>query len=147
MNLTRIVALSLSLSAMSVALPAFAASAAPQSIKVSLLGEAGDPMSVELDHVTAKAGAIEFDVSNDAAGTDHEVVLVKLASADQTIAVDKAKHRIDEAALETLGEVGGLKPGDKGVLKAELAPGEYVLLCNHKDHYELGMATRLTITN
>jgi uncharacterized cupredoxin-like copper-binding protein len=125
---------------------AFAAATSPQVVKVSLLGEADQPMSVKLDMATIKAGPVEFDVSNDAIGTDHEVILVMLKSDKQTIKPDLKKHRVNEAALKTLGEVGGLKPGDKGVLKATLKPGvSYALICNHKSHYELGMATRFTV--
>ena len=124
---------------------AFAA-VTPQIIHVSLRGEADQPMSVKLDITTIKAGAVEFDVSNDAIGTDHEVILVALKSPDQKIAADTKKHRVDEGKLETLGEAGGLKPGDKGVLKATLKPGvTYALICNHKSHFELGMATRFTV--
>ena len=43
----------------------------PQVYKVSLLGEAGQPMSVVLPATTLKAGSVEFQVSNDAIGTDH----------------------------------------------------------------------------
>jgi uncharacterized cupredoxin-like copper-binding protein len=124
---------------------AFAAAPA-QVVKVSLLGEADQPMSVKLDSTAIKAGAVEFDVSNDAVGTDHEVILVALKTPDQKITADSKKHRVDEGKLKTLGEAGGLKPGDKKVLKATLKPGvTYALICNHKSHYELGMATRFTI--
>jgi uncharacterized cupredoxin-like copper-binding protein len=124
---------------------AFAA-ATPQVVKVSLLGEADQPMSVKLDVPTLKAGPVEFAVSNDAVGTDHEVILVALKTPDQKISADSKKHRVDEGKLKTLGEVGGLKPGDKGVLKATLKAGvTYALICNHKSHYELGMATRITV--
>lgn len=125
---------------------AFAAKTMPQIVKVSLLGEADQPMSVKLDATTLKAGAVEFDVSNDAVGTDHEVILVALKSADQKIVPDTRKQRVDEAKLKTMGEVAGLKPGNKGVLKAMLKPGvTYALICNHKTHYGLGMATRFTV--
>jgi uncharacterized cupredoxin-like copper-binding protein len=117
-----------------------------QVVKVSLQGEADQPMSVKLDMTSIKAGEVEFDVSNDAIGTDHEVVLVVLKNLDQKITADPKKHRVNEAKLKSLGEVGGLKPGDKGVLKATLKPGvSYALICNHKSHYELGMATRFTV--
>ncbi len=129
-----------------VAPTAFAATTAPQVVQVSLLGEADQPMSVKLDASTLKAGAVNFVVKNDAIGTDHEVVLVELKSIDQKIDADPKKHRVNESALKSLGEVGGLKPGDKGVLKAKLKPGvSYALICNHKAHYELGMATRFTV--
>jgi uncharacterized cupredoxin-like copper-binding protein len=123
---------------------AFAAS--PQVVHVSLLGEADQPMSVKLDTATLNAGDVEFAVSNDAVGTDHEVLLVALKAEDEKISADPKKHRIDEAKLEVLGEAGGMKPGDKQVLKATLKPGmSYALICNHKSHYELGMATRFTV--
>jgi uncharacterized cupredoxin-like copper-binding protein len=125
----------------------FAATPAPQVIHVSLQGEADQPMSVKLDNTIIKAGKVSFDVVNDAIGTDHEVVLVELKTPDQAITADPKKHRVNEKALKALGEVGGLKPGDKGVLKATLKPGvSYALICNHKAHYELGMATRFTVS-
>jgi uncharacterized cupredoxin-like copper-binding protein len=123
------------------------AATAPQVVHVSLIGEADQPMSVKTDANAVKPGMVELVVSNDAIGTDHEVVLVKLNSKDQKIAADKKKHRIDEKALLSMGEVGGLKPGDKGTLKVKLAAGDYVLLCNHKSHYELGMATPFTVAD
>ena len=126
--------------------PAAFAAAPSQIVHVSLLGEADQPMSVKLDTTSVKAGAVEFDVSNDAIGTDHEVILVALKTPDQKIAADTKKHRVDEAKLTTLGEAGGLKPGDKKILKATLKPGvTYALICNHKSHFELGMATRFTV--
>jgi uncharacterized cupredoxin-like copper-binding protein len=122
------------------------AAAPAQVVPVSLAGEADQPMSVKLDATVLKAGAVEFAVSNDAVSTDHEVLLVLLKASDQKISADPKKHRIDEAKLEVLGEAGGMKPGDKKVLKATLKPGEsYALICNHKSHYELGMATRFTV--
>jgi uncharacterized cupredoxin-like copper-binding protein len=119
--------------------------AAAPIVHISLQGEADQPMSVKLDATAIKAGKVTFEVVNDAFGTDHEVVLVELSSANQKISADPKKHRINEAKLKSLGEVGGLKPGDKGILTATLKPGvSYALICNHKSHYELGMATRFT---
>jgi uncharacterized cupredoxin-like copper-binding protein len=122
--------------------------AAPKSVvAVALSGEAGEPMKIVANKTTVKAGVLEFVVTNDAVGTDHEMVLVKLPNKDTQINADKSTQRIDEKKLDTMGEVAGLKSGDQGKLKVKLAPGEYVLLCNHKAHYELGMATHLTVVN
>jgi uncharacterized cupredoxin-like copper-binding protein len=126
---------------------AFAGNAfAAQTVNVSLGGEAGSPMTIKLDATSIKAGEVLFNVKNDAYGTDHEVVLVRLKSKDQKIAVVKSKDKVDEKKLKTLGEVGGLKPGDTGTLKAKLAAGDYVLMCNHKGHYAAGMYTPFTVT-
>ncbi len=126
--------------------PAAFAATTQQVVAVSLLGEASQPMSVKVDNTQIKAGKVEFKVTNDAVGTDHEVVLVALGSADEKIVADTKTHRVDEAKLDSLGEVGGLKPGNNGVLKATLKPGvTYALICNHKSHFELGMATRFTV--
>ena len=119
--------------------------AAAPVVKVSLLGEAGQPMSIKLDTQTVKAGAVEFDVSNDAIGTDHEVVLVKLAPGEAITAIAK-NHRVDESKLQSMGEVSSLTPGKSGKLNVTLAAGDYVLLCNHTAHYELGMETPFTVT-
>jgi uncharacterized cupredoxin-like copper-binding protein len=118
-----------------------------QTVAVALAGEADQPMKIDVDKKTVKAGVVEFAVSNAAIGTDHEMVLVKVANKDVNISPDPKTHRIDEKKLKSMGEVAGLKAGDTGNLKVKLAAGEYVLLCNHKSHYELGMATRLTVTN
>lgn len=130
-----------------VAFSTAAMAAAPvQKVQVSLGGEAGQPMTVKLDRSSVKAGLVEFDVKNEAIGTDHEVVLVRLKTKDQKIAADAKTHRIDERKLKSMGEVAGLKPGDTGVLKVKLAAGDYVLLCNHKEHFEAGMYTPFTVT-
>jgi len=126
--------------------PAFAVAPA-ETLNVSLAGEADQPMKIDVDKTAVKAGLVQLIVTNDAIGTDHEMVLVKLSSKDTVILSDPKTHRIDEKKLMSMGEVAGLKAGDKGTLKVKLAQGEYALICNHKLHYELGMATRITVTN
>lgn len=130
------------LAAICIASPALAASV----VKVTEGGEGGGPMTLELDHSTINAGEVTFIVHNNAMTEDHEMVLVKLKSADQAIPVIAAKHRIDEKQLKSLGELSDLKPGQDGQLKAKLQPGTYLLFCNIKGHYEAGMHASLTVT-
>lgn len=123
-----------------------APAAAIQTVKLSLDGEADQPMSIKADVPSVKAGVVQFVVTNDAISTDHEVVLVKLKSKDQMPPVDAKSHRIDEGKLKSMGEVSGLIPGKSGKLKVKLAAGDYMLLCNIKGHFEHGMHTSFTVT-
>lgn len=123
-----------------VAAPSFAAT----TVKVIEDGEGGGAMSLTVDQPTVKAGDVVFQVHNDAMTEEHEMVLVKLKSINQEVAVQQGKHRVDEHQLKSLGEVSELKPGADGSLKAKLTPGAYLLLCNIKGHYEAGMHATLT---
>lgn len=122
--------------------PAFAAT----TVKVVEGGEGGGPMTLSLDQSTVKAGDVVFAVHNDAVSEAHEMVLVRLKTANEEVPVIAAKHRVDEKALKSLGEVSDLKPGADGTLKARLKAGTYLLLCNIKGHYEAGMHAKLTVT-
>ena len=118
---------------------------ADTTIKVLESGEGGGAMSLKLDPATVGPGPITFSVHNDAVSEEHEMVVVKLKSADQKIPLIRAKHRIDEDQLKSMGEVSDLKPGASGELKANLKAGTYLVFCNLKGHYEAGMQTTLTV--
>ena len=122
------------------------AARADGTVTVKLVGESHEKMGMELSTSTVPAGKVEFDVTNAALKTGHEMILVRLASKDETLPLDKAKDRIDEKAIKSLGEVSGLKAGAKGVLKANVAAGDYILICNVKGHYSAGMYAPFTVT-
>ncbi len=134
--------LTVALAAVLVATPVFAAN----TITVVENGEGGGQMSLTLDKASVKAGQAVFKVHNSALGEQHEMVLVKLKSADQKIPLIASKHRVSEKQLQSLGEVSDLAPGADGELKADLKAGSYLLLCNLKGHYEAGMHAVLTVT-
>lgn len=125
------------------AAPAFAASS---TVMVMANGESGQLMTLTLDKANVPAGDVTFKVHNGAMAEEHEMVLVKLKSANDQIPVNVAKHRVDESKLKSLGEVSELKPGKDGQLKVKLAAGNYLLLCNIKGHFEAGMKANFTVT-
>lgn len=120
---------------------------ADTTVKVDMVGEGGGAMSYKVDQATIPAGKVKFVVTNTAMTEAHEMVLVKLKSADQAIPLIKSKHRVDESKLKSLGEVADLQPGKSGELDVNLKPGTYVILCNIKGHYESGMSSKLTVTD
>lgn len=130
------------LSAFCAVSPAFAA----ETVAVSLVGERGGEMAIKLDHASMPAGQITFHVVNSAMNTPHEMVLVKADSPDAKLAVDAATNRVNEKALTSEGEVGGLKAGQSGDLSVKLEPGNYMLICNVKGHYAAGMHIAFTVT-
>jgi uncharacterized cupredoxin-like copper-binding protein len=115
-------------------------------ISVKLTGEEHEMMGAELSQSTVPAGPVEFDVVNAAAKTGHEMIVIKLKSRTEKLAVVPGTGRVDEKTLQSLGEVSKLKPGMGGTLKATLTPGDYLVFCNHKGHYEAGMEAALTVT-
>lgn len=122
-------------------MPAFAAA----TVSVQLIGERGGQMSIKLDKTEVPTGEVTFQVANAAANTPHEMVVIKLDKAGQTLAIDPAKNRIDEDKLMSMGEVGDLKAGKMGTLTVKLAPGAYELICNLKGHAAAGMVVPFTV--
>ncbi|HEY6631708.1 MAG TPA: sulfocyanin-like copper-binding protein [Rhizobiaceae bacterium] len=122
-----------------------ASASAATTVNVVETGEGGGPMTLEIDKVEIHAGPTLFDVKNDAATEEHELILVRLNSADAQIPLDSKSQRIDEENLLSLGEVEDLKPGESGTLSADLVPGTYLLFCNIKGHYNSGMHARLNV--
>jgi uncharacterized cupredoxin-like copper-binding protein len=105
-----------------------------------------DQMELKLETSTVKAGRVVFDVKNDAQSQQHEVIIAKLRDRNQTISVPEGMDRVQEKKLRTLGEVSDLDPGKEGKLSISLKPGEYLLFCNMKGHYQAGMLAHLTVT-
>jgi uncharacterized cupredoxin-like copper-binding protein len=118
--------------------PAFAAT----TLHVTLT----DQMELKLETNTVKAGRVVLDVKNDAESQQHEVIIARLKDRNQTVSIAPGQDRVDEKKVKTLGEVSDLDPGKEGKLTINLKPGEYLLFCNMKGHYQAGMLAHLTVT-
>jgi uncharacterized cupredoxin-like copper-binding protein len=126
-----------------------AAGAADAATLVTVsLGDAADDksMAMTLDKAGAKAGPVEFDVSNLSKTKTHEMLVVPVKSTNQTLPYDTKNDSVDEMKIKSLGESGDLDPGAKKTLTLTLKPGLYALICNQPGHYHHGMKTTFTVT-
>ena len=88
---------------------------------------------------TVKAGKVTFDVIN-TGKVPHEMVVVRTAKPAADLA-----HGGRATEKGSLGEVSGLKSGQKKTLTLKLKPGHYALICNEPGHYMSGMHTDLRV--
>lgn len=139
--------------------PAFAASTVhvkltDSNVDAALVGDMGMNMNADMskavmfvtaDVTTVSAGDVTFDVSNDAKGFVHEMIVAKAPADGKPLPYDANEDGVNEDAAGALGEVSELKPGEAGSVTLTLDPGTYVLFCNVKGHYMAGMWTTITV--
>jgi uncharacterized cupredoxin-like copper-binding protein len=106
----------------------------------------GGMMSIRADQSTVKAGTITFDVTNWSRSVIHEMLVVVVDSANAPLPYDYSKQIVVEAQVKSLGETGELQPNQFKSIDLNLAPGNYLLLCNVPGHYAAGMEIPLTVT-
>jgi uncharacterized cupredoxin-like copper-binding protein len=104
------------------------------------------------DVAVAPAGLVTFIATNN--GTMiHEMVVVKTDLAPDALPT-LADGSVDEAALDSPGEISEFDPGMTSMVTLDLAAGNYVLFCNvvldvppnpPMSHYALGMYTGFTV--
>lgn len=95
---------------------------------------------VEVSAGKAKAGEVIFAIAN--YGTiDHEFLVTKTTYEPGKIPVDAEENRFDEEdpGIEVIDEIKEWPVNEAKVLKLNLEPGTYELLCNIKAHYANGM--------
>ncbi len=113
-----------------------------------------DEWSVQTPQPRVPAGRITFNVENIGA-EPHELVIVRAAGDPGALPVDE-EGAVDEQKLPPgalIGEIEAFPARTNCQGTFELAPGEYVLLCNVVErhggeqhvHYQLGMRTKLTV--
>jgi uncharacterized cupredoxin-like copper-binding protein len=123
-----------------------AAADGPVTVAVSLVGEATETMAIKIDKTSVKAGKVTFKVTNDAKTERHELIVVRVKDPTTPLPYDTAKHRVIEDKIKALGEVSDLKPGQSKSMTLTLTAGDYLLICNVKDHYKAGMTLPFTAT-
>jgi uncharacterized cupredoxin-like copper-binding protein len=125
-----------------------------QAQKPAAGGSSGGTLQIQMaddfftpKNASAKAGSVTISAPNKG-HLVHEMVLTK-TSADPSKLPTTSDGAVDEAKLESLGQVAGeiadVTPGDtkKGTFK--LTPGKYVMFCNIPGHYAQGMYGTITV--
>ncbi len=96
---------------------------------------------VELSTDTVKPGTVKFGVKNEG-GMEHSFELIIL----KTDPFDKLPTSDGKAKEDGLvKQVKSLPVGKVSVVSADLAAGNYVIICNIAGHYQLGMKAALTV--
>lgn len=91
---------------------------------------------------TGKAGTVSFSVHNDGQ-VAHEFLVVKTPKQAGALATPGGSGEASEQG--NVSETGTVLPGANKTLKAKLAPGHYVLLCNLPGHYKAGQSADFTV--
>ena len=118
------------------------ASAERQANKIA--GSVGE-WYVRLDATSAEAGEVTFAIANFGTMT-HEFLVAKTTYEPGKIPVG-ANNRFDEEdpGIEVVDEIKEWPVDEAKVLKVDLEPGTYELLCNIEGHYASGMHATLIV--
>jgi uncharacterized cupredoxin-like copper-binding protein len=104
------------------------------------------------DQTTVPAGLVTFVATNNGSMI-HEMVVARTDLAPGALPT-MADGSVDEAMLDSPGEVSELDPAGTGMVTLDLAAGSYVLFCNvvmdnppaaPVSHYALGMYLAFTV--
>lgn len=100
---------------------------------------------VQISAGKAEAGEVTFAIANFGA-IAHEFIVVKTDFKPGEIPLGD-NNRFDEAGegLEAIDEIKEFEPDTANVLKVNLEPGSYQVLCNIAGHYKNGMYKAFTV--
>ncbi len=109
-----------------------------------------DPLKFKLDEfkispkaAEAKAGTVRIKAKNAGSG-EHELVVARTKRKPGKLPTSK-NGDVKEGAINVIGEISELPPGEAGETKLRLKSGKYVMFCNVPGHYAQGMYGKLTV--
>lgn len=111
---------------------------ASETVKVTLKDD-----QILLDKAFAKAGSVEFVVSNE--GTVlHELVVLKSDVPEDQLPMNKRGDKVIEGKA-SIGEIEAIPVGQSRAQHFTMAAGNYDLICNKVGHYKMGMHTAFVV--
>ena len=96
---------------------------------------------VELSAPTVKAGKVRIGVKN-SGGMVHQFDLIKTDLAPDKLAIEGGAKAKEDGLVK---QVLDIAIGKVVVVTADLAPGNYLIICNVSGHYQLGMRAALKV--
>jgi uncharacterized cupredoxin-like copper-binding protein len=96
---------------------------------------------ISLSTNTVADGNVSIVVSNEGSLV-HEFEMFSGSDPDLPVSNGVA----DTSGMNLVDEVEDITPGANPRLDLDLAPGDYVVICNLPGHYQMGMVTTLTVT-
>ena len=121
-------------------------SAAPAGAQQQVAVSLNDvPYEVTASPSSVAAGAVDFQVSNDGVGLPHNLLVIRTDLAPD--ALPMSGGQVDESQVNVVAATSqNLVQGATETVSANLAGGNYVLICNVSNHYGQGMYTAFTVT-
>jgi uncharacterized cupredoxin-like copper-binding protein len=117
-------------------------SASPATPASQIVVEMSD-FKVVTNVPSVKAGTVKIGVRN-LATMEHSFEVIKTDLAADKLPVDSATSKAKEDGK--VGEIAKIPGGTSAAVTLDLAPGNYVFICNIAGHYQLGMHTAFTVT-
>ncbi len=103
-------------------------------------------MKMTATPASVRSGRITIHAINNSKALVHEVIVVRAPPNGAPLPYDDKRGEVIEKRIKDLGEVPDLPPDKSGSITVQLAPGNYLLICNQPSHYKAGMWTKLTVT-
>lgn len=100
---------------------------------------------IELSDSSAPAGEVTFKLDNQGPSL-HEFVVFKTDLGLDELPTDDTGDVVENADFAPLDEIEDIENDASPELKMDLAPGNYVLLCNVPAHFRQGMSVSFTVT-
>jgi uncharacterized cupredoxin-like copper-binding protein len=118
------------------------ASASPETPASQIVVEMSD-FKVVTNVPSVKAGTVKIGVRN-LATMEHNFEVIKTDLAADKLPVDPGTSTVKVDGK--VGEIAKIPGGTSAAVTLDLAPGNYVFICNIAGHYQLGMHTAFSVT-